>query len=144
MTKRYLTRKEQEQLKKNPYVKSVSEKAITYTDEFKRHFIVENERGQLPREIFEAAGLSEELIGLDRIKTAGKRWRAAYRQSGVEGLQDNRKTSLGRASKREWTLEEKIARLEAKNQLLQAENELLKKMDLLERQMMKKSQSKQK
>ena len=78
--------KEQEQLKKNPYVKSVSDKAITYTDEFKRHFITENENGKLPREIFEAAGLSEELIGLYRIKTAGKRWRAAYRKSGVEGL----------------------------------------------------------
>ena len=32
MTKRLLTPKEQEQLKKNPYVKSVSENAITYTD----------------------------------------------------------------------------------------------------------------
>lgn len=144
MTKRLLTKKEQEQLKKNPYVKSVSDKAITYTDEFKRHFIAGNERGQLPRDIFEAAGLSEELIGLDRIKTAGKRWRAAYRKSGIEGLQDNRKLSLERPSKREWTLEEKIARLEAKNRLLQAENELLKKMDLLERQMKNQLQSKRK
>lgn len=144
MTKRLLTKKEQEQLKKNPYVKSVSDKAITYTDEFKRHFITENENGKLAREIFEAAGLSEELIGLDRIKTAGKRWRAAYRKSGVEGLQDTRKTNSGRPLERELTLEEKIARLEAKNQLLRAENELLKKMDLLERQMIKKLQSKRK
>lgn len=58
--------------------KYVSDKAITYTDKFKRHFFAENERGQLTRDIFEAAGLSEELISLDRIKTAGKRWRAAY------------------------------------------------------------------
>lgn len=145
MTKRLLTKNEQEQLKKNPYIKSVSDKSITYTDEFKRHFIVENENGQLPREIFEAAGLSEELIGLDRIKTAGKRWRAAYRKSGVEGLKDTRITNSGRPLERELTLEEKITRLEAKNRLLQAENELLKKMDLLERQMMKKKlQSKRK
>ncbi|HWK24265.1 MAG TPA: HTH domain-containing protein, partial [Ureibacillus sp.] len=53
MTKRVLTQKEQALLKENPYVKSVSEKAITYTDEFKRHFIAENENGKLPREIFE-------------------------------------------------------------------------------------------
>ena len=39
MTKRLLTQKEQELLKKNSYVKAVSDKAITYTDEFKRHFI---------------------------------------------------------------------------------------------------------
>ena len=143
MTKRLLTKKEQELLKRNPYVKSVSDKAITYTDEFKRHFIAENENGKLPREIFEEAGLSEDLIGIDRIKTAAKRWRAAYRNAGVVGLQDTRKTNSGRPSERELTLEEKIARLEAKNQLLRAENELLKKLDLLERQMLKKkSQSK--
>ena len=143
MTKRLLTKKEQELLKKNSYVKSVSEKAITYTDKFKRHFIVENDNGKLPREIFEEAGLSADLIGIERIKTAAKRWRSAYRQAGVEGLQDTRKTNSGRPSERELTLEEKIARLESKNQLLRAENELLKKLDLLERQMLKKkSQSK--
>ncbi len=143
MTKRLLTKKEQALLKENHYVKSVSDKTITYTDEFKRHFISENENGKLPREIFEEAGLSEDLIGIDRIKTAGKRWRAAYRKSGVEGLQDTRKTNSGRSFGRELTLEEKIARLEAKNQLLRAENELLKKLDLLERQMLnRKSKSK--
>ncbi|MEK4967257.1 IS3 family transposase [Cytobacillus sp. FSL R7-0696] len=127
MTKRLLTKKEQEQLKQNPNVKAVSEKTITYTDEFKRHFIVENENGKLPREIFEESGLNVDLIGMGRIKTAGKRWRAAYRKAGVEGLQDTRKTNSGRPLERELTLEEKIARLEAKNRLLEAENELLKK-----------------
>lgn len=138
MTKIYFTRKQQEQLKCNPNVQAVSEKAITYTDAFKRHFIAENEKGKLPREIFEEAGLDVELIGLERAKTAGKRWRAAYRKLGVEGLQDTRKTNSGRSLERELTLEEKIARLEAKNRLLEAENELLKKLDLLERQMLKK------
>ena len=57
---------------------------------------------------------------------------------GGEGLQDTRKINSGRSSERELTLEEKIARLEAKNRLLEAENELLKKLDLLERQMLKK------
>jgi len=145
MTKRLLTKKEQEQLKMNPFVQSVSDKAITYTDEFKRHFIAENETGKRPRDIFEDAGLSVNSIGIDRIQTAAKRWRLAFRKSGIEGLQDTRKTNSGRQSDRELTLEEKIARLEAKNLLLQAENELLKKLDLLERQMMtKKSQSKRK
>ena len=56
MTKRLFIKKEQEQLKCNPHVQAVSEKAITYTDEFKRHFISENEKGKLPREIFKEAG----------------------------------------------------------------------------------------
>lgn len=141
MTKRLLTKKEQEQLACNPYVLAVSDKAITYTDEFKRHFIAENEKGIAPREIFEEAGLDVELIGLKRIAAAGKRWRAAYREKGVSGLEDTRKTHSGRPIKRELTLEEKYTRLEAQNRLLQAENELLKKLDLLERQLMKKSNS---
>jgi transposase len=41
----------------NPYVKSVSSKGITYTDEFKRIFIAENENGKLPRQFFEENGL---------------------------------------------------------------------------------------
>lgn len=143
MTKRLLTKKEQAILKENPYVKSVSEKSITYTDEFKRHFIAENEKGKLPREIFEEAGLSVDLIGMKRIETAGKRWRKAYREAGIEGLQDTRKMNSGRPLERELSLEEKYVRLEAKARLLEAENELLKKLDLLERQMRKKkSQSK--
>ncbi|WP_016995413.1 IS3 family transposase [Lysinibacillus boronitolerans] len=127
MTKRYFTKMEQEQLKCNPNVQAVSEKAITYTDEFKRHFIAENEKGKFPREIFENAGLDVELIGIKRIESSGKRWRASYRKAGVGGLQDTRKTNSGRPSERELTLEEKLKRLEAKNRLLEAENELLKK-----------------
>lgn len=40
-------------MSKNKYVKKVSNKGITYTDEFKRSFIVENNNGKLPRQIFE-------------------------------------------------------------------------------------------
>ena len=39
MSNKILTKKEIEILSKNPYVKSVSEKSITYTDEFKNIFI---------------------------------------------------------------------------------------------------------
>ena len=40
-------------LSKNKYVKNVSNKGITYTDEFKQLFIVENKNGKFPRQIFE-------------------------------------------------------------------------------------------
>ncbi|WP_218160812.1 hypothetical protein [Bacillus sp. 491mf] len=39
MTKKLFTEKEVQDLSKNPYVKSVSAKEITYTDEFNRIFI---------------------------------------------------------------------------------------------------------
>lgn len=37
---------------------------------------------------------------MERIKTA-KRWRKAYREAGIEGLQDTRKMNSGRPSERE-------------------------------------------
>ena len=41
------TEKEIEQLRNNPNVKKVSEKAITYTKEFKEYFIREYMKGRL-------------------------------------------------------------------------------------------------
>ena len=43
MSKILFTDQEQRILKKHPYVKAVSEKGITYTDEFKEIAIGENE-----------------------------------------------------------------------------------------------------
>jgi transposase len=53
MSKKFFTEKEVKVLSANNYVKSVSSKGITYTEEFKQIFISENEKGKLPREIFE-------------------------------------------------------------------------------------------
>lgn len=138
MTMNFLTPPQQNELKKNPYVKAVSDKSITYTDEFKRLFIAQSETGKLPREIFEGAGFDVEAIGMTRIHRAGTRWRTVYKKRGITGLEDSRKHSSGRPIERELSIEEKYARLEAEMRLLEAENELLKKIDLLERQMLKK------
>ena len=46
MSKKIFSEKEINELSKNKYVKKVSEKGITYTDEFKRLFIAENEKGK--------------------------------------------------------------------------------------------------
>lgn len=69
-------------LSKNPYVKAISRKGITYTDEFKRYFIAENELGKLPREIFEESGLYIEIVSMDWVvQAAGKRWRSSYSEN---------------------------------------------------------------
>lgn len=138
MSKKTFTEKEIKLLSKNPYVKSCSFKGITYTDEFKRHFIAENENGKSPKMIFEECGFDQEILGVDRIKSAGKRWRTAYREDGIDGLKDTRKGNSGRPREGELSLEEKYARLEAQVNLLKAENELLKKIDLAERRLNRK------
>lgn len=135
MSKKIFTDKEIKSLSKNPYVKSISSKGITYTDEFKRHFIAENEKGKSPREVFEACGFNADVLGMARIESAAKRWRIAYRDSGINGLQDTRKGNSGRPREGELSLEERYARLEAQINLLKAENELLKKIDLAERRL---------
>lgn len=138
MSKKIFTEKEIKLLSRNPYVKSVSSKGITYTDEFKRIFITENENGKFPRDIFTEYGFDIEILGMERVKSAGKRWRAAYRKNGVTGLQDTRKGTSGRPNEKELSLEEKYARLEVQNHLLKAENELLKKLEMTERRLRKK------
>jgi len=55
------------------YVRSVSEKGIVYTDEFKRTFIAENEQGKIPKVIFEEHGIDLNISGLHRVSAAGKR-----------------------------------------------------------------------
>jgi hypothetical protein len=133
MSKKPFTKKEIVQLSKNPYVKSVRSKGVTYSDEFKEHFVSEFNKGKFSRQIFEEAGFDVEVIGIRRIKSASERWRAAYKAGGVMGLKDARKDRSGRPREKELTHEEKYARLEAKVNLLEAENELLKKIRMLER-----------
>ena len=133
MSKKLFSSKDIEILSKNKYVKKVSEKGITYTDEFKRLFISENEKGKFPRDIFVECGFDIDVIGLKRIQSAGSRWRSAFRRNGIEQLQDTRKFNTGRSTEKDLSLEKKYEKLQAKLKLLQAENELLKKLEMLER-----------
>ncbi len=133
MSKKTFTEKEIKELSINPFVKAVSAKGITYTDEFKRLFISEKESGKFSRQIFEEAGFDTNIIGMTRIHAASKRWNAAFKMNGVLGLSDTRKGNSGRPRERELSLEDKNARLEAQINLLKAENELLKKIRFAER-----------
>ena len=54
------------------------------------------------------------------------------------GLTDTRKSNTGRPSEKELSIEMKYERLQAQNNLLKAENELLKKIQFLERGLIKK------
>src|SRR4051794_19688655 len=107
MTKKFFTEKEVNDLMVNPNVKSVSKKAITYTDEFKRLFISESDKGKIPRQIFEENGFDSAVIGTDRLKKTANRWRTAYKKFGVLGLSDPRSSTSERPRKKELTLEEK-------------------------------------
>jgi len=137
MSQKVFNEKEIKRLKINPYVKNVSEKSITYHDEFKNLFVLQLEEGKTPRMIFEQAGFDVDVIGMKRIEAAASRWKQAYKKAGLVGLKDSRQTNSGRRLNRELTAQEQTARLEAKIKLLEAENELLKKVYLMERGLLK-------
>ncbi len=101
MSNKSLTKKEIEILSKNPYVKNVSEKSITYTDEFKNIFITEYENGMTPGTIFKKYGFDIEVLGYDRIKDSSYRWRNQAKRE--DGLSDTRKGKSGRPKTKDLT-----------------------------------------
>ena len=139
MSKKLFTKKEIKILSQNKYTKNVSKNSITYTSEFRRLFIAENQNGKLPRTIFEECGFDIEVIGIERVNSSAGRWRLAYKNKGVLGLDDTRKGNSGRPLERELTLKEKYERLQIKNEYLQAEINLVKKLDARERKVIGKS-----
>ena len=134
MSKKIFSEKEINELSKNKYVKKVSQKGITYTNEFKLHFIAEYEMGKTPRQIFQDAGFDIQVIGIKRIECASDRWRKSYKEKGVLGLDDKRALNSGRTLNRELTLEEILAKKDAEIEYLKAELELVKKLEINERQ----------
>ena len=137
MSKVRFSNDEIDKLSKNKYVLKVSDKAITYTNEFKIHFIAEYSKGKTSRVIFEEAGFDVDIIGIHRVDCAGARWRKAYKNHGVLGLDDTRRNNSGRPRQRKLTKDEIIAKQNAEIEYLKAEVELLKKLELQERQVKK-------
>lgn len=133
MSKKRFTEKEREQLSKNRYVRNVSDKAITYADEFKQLFVDEYMTGKSPRAIFEAHGFDVTVIGIKRVEQSADRWKKAYEHGGIIGLSDSRKEASGRPLRRELSPDEVIAKQEARIHLLESQIELLKKLDTKER-----------
>ncbi len=135
MSKLVFTKKQIQVLKTNPYVKNASEKSITYSDEFKRHFVSESLDSKTAKQIFSEAGFDLEMLGETRVKAFSKKWRKKYRDNGVLALKDTRQDHSGRARKTELTPEQQIEKLQAKISLLEQENELLKKSEWSERRL---------
>ncbi|WP_027635872.1 HTH domain-containing protein, partial [Clostridium butyricum] len=85
MSNKKFTNEEINLLSMNKYVLRVNQKGITYSNEFKMHFIAEYSKGKTTRVIFEESGFDIDILGEDRIRSAGNRWRSAYKTNGVTG-----------------------------------------------------------
>ncbi len=135
------TEKEIEKLRNNSNVKNVTEKAITYTKEFKEYIIREYNKGRHIREIYEEAGFDVEVLG-DRIKKSTYRWKQQSKR--LEGLKDTRKGGSGRPRTRHLTKDELIQRQKAEIAYLKQERDFLLELKKLERMAIKKEKSSRK
>lgn len=131
VTKVLFTDMQVKKLSKNKWIKNVTNKGITYTDEFKIKLVKETkDYKKFPRDIFKECGIDPDIVGKIRIEKSAYRWRNQYKNTGE--LKDTRKGSSGRTLEHELSYKEKLERAEAKIKLLEAENELLKKNEMIE------------
>ena len=75
------------------------------------------------------------VIGRVKAKSALERWRKTYQTHGTEGLLTERRgksNAGGGRPKQDDSLEQRLAKAEARIKYLTAENELLKKLEELE------------
>ena len=136
----YFTETQLEELRRNPYVKKVSEKGITYEEEFKELFMIDYDNGLRPAEIFRKYGFDPRVLGQRRVHSfACLTKKQSQRQSGFE---DQRKYSSGRPRTKDLSDEEKIQRLELKIEALKQENDFLKRVRYINRKQISKQISK--
>ena len=131
MSKILFTDAQVKKLRKNKWIKNITNKGITYTDEFKYKLVKECENyKKFPQDVFRECGIDPEIVGERRYANAADRWRKQLKKTGE--IKNSRKNSTGRFRIHELSDKEKLKRAEAKIKLLEAENELLKKNELIE------------
>ena len=143
MGKNYFTPEQVEELRKNKYVKQVSEKAITYTEEFKEVFMMEYNSGKLPSQVLTEMGFNYKVLGQSRIDNiVYKTKKQALRP---EGFKDTRSTESGRPRTKDLTQDELIERQKQEIEILKAKVEFLSLLRRAEREAAwKESKSKKK
>lgn len=135
MSKALFTDRQVEKLSKNKWIKRISNKGITYTEDFKIKLLKETENfKKFPQDIFRECGIDPDIVGISRIQNSAYRWRQQYNNIGE--IKDTRKGASGRPRIYELSDSEKLKRAEARIKILEAENELLKKNELIEMELL--------
>ena len=144
MGKYYFTPEQVEELRKNKYVKHISEKAITYTEEFKERFMLEYNSGKLPSQIITEMGFDYNVLGERRV--SGLSDRIKKQSLRPEGFKDTRadNVNMGRPRTKDLTQEELIERQKQEIELLKAKVEYLSLLRRAEREADWKAKSKKK
>lgn len=134
------TEDEIKELRENPYVVSVSDKSINYSEEFKELFWIDYQNGLAPSMIFSKYGFDPNVLGTKRRTNFVYRLKAEADR--IDGFKDKRKDNSGRPVTKDLTPDEKIDRLNHKIDVLQQENDFLKRVRSINRKQISKMQKK--
>lgn len=140
MSKLKFSKEDIEKLKDNPYILNITEKAITYADEFKEKFIELYNKGIMPTEIFRKCEISPEIVGQKRIDTFSRRVKQKIKDGKL--LEDDRKGKSGRPKVKQLSKDEEIQQLKHKIKYQEQQIEFLKKISFVEKKVKWKSSKK--
>ena len=118
------------ELRKNPNVVKCSNKAVTYSKEFKCKAVKQYTDENLSSdEIFRLAGFNLDILGKNIPKDRISDWKNIYRTYGEDGLKNERRgKGGGRPKTKGLTEKERFERLEVQVAYLKAENDFLKQL----------------
>ncbi len=119
------------ELRKNPNIAKCSQKAVTYSKDFKLKSVKQYLEENLScTEIFRLAGFDISILGRNIPKDRIGDWKYIYRTYGEAGLSTDRRgrSSPGRPRTANLSEKEKMERLEAEVAYLKAENDFLKQL----------------
>lgn len=137
----YFTDEQVLQLSKNPYVISVTNKYINYSEEFKELFLIDYENGMIPSAIFSKYGFDPKVLGKQRRSNFVQRVKAESKR--INGFKDMRKENSGGPKTKELSTDELIEQLQYKNKILQQENDFLKRVRFINKKQLSKMQKKE-
>lgn len=131
MSRKIFTEEQQQLLRQNPYVYSVTASRLQLTREFKEIFMAAYNTGESPREILVDHGFDIDIIGERRIWSISQHIRSEYKQHGEfhEGYGPrSRRTAAGSLPDQPMTEKEEIQQLRHEVDYLKQEMEFLKKI----------------
>lgn len=133
MSRKLFTKEQQQLLRQNPYIYSVTEARITLTKEFKELFMTAYKAGELPRKILEDHGFDIDIIGERRIWSISQHIRTEYKTYGEfhEGYRPRGETANHDAPKdtaKPVSEADEIKQLRHEVDYLKQEMEFLKKI----------------
>ena len=131
MSRHVFTDEQIEELKRNPYVISVTSKYVNYSEEFKKLFLKDYNDRMSPIDIFKKYEFDLDTLGEQRRHNFVMRIKRQSQR--LDGFKDMRKVNSGRPRTKDLTPEERIQQLNHKINILEQENDFLKRVRSINR-----------